>query len=186
MKKKLIAKRYAEALFAFVKNKENTMLPLYNDALVYLVQACYTNPSLFMVLSSPIVTHHEKENIIKALFKDTQSLPYFINFCTILIHADRIDCIKEIASAYQTILNQYKENCIANVTTAIPLDDEDKALLASSLTMLGKTVELNYSVEPSILGGMILAIGDIHIDASLRNELDSIREHIIKGGCYAN
>lgn len=186
MKKRLIAKRYAEALFTLVKENEPTLLDDYGDCLHVIAQACNINPLLAKVLESPIITDEKKLSILEALVQKRSTLSYCMRFYTILVEAQRIHLICEIDDSYQSLLNQHKGRCIATVATAVALDEEDKALIHTSLAKLGDIVDIVYTVEPSLLGGLLLSIGDIHIDASLRNRLNAIRDSIIRGGYYAN
>lgn len=186
MKKKLVAKRYAEALFALVIEKENSALQSYADALWCILRACDKNTMLSAVFNSPLVTEQEKLNVLYAVARRYTSLLYFINFCTLLIKTQRIHVLNEIAMCYQDLVNKYQGRVIVKIVTAYSLDEEDKYMLRTSLSSLGKQVDITYEVDPSLLGGMILTIGDLYIDASLRKELNTICTSIIKGGCYGN
>ena len=86
--------------------------------------------------------------------------------------------INDIADEYQRLVDNYRgiEGAeVAEVTTAIPLDDEDKLKLAQRLTSLvGKPVVLKPKVDPSLMGGLIIRVGDKLIDGSIRSKLLSL------------
>lgn len=188
MKKKLLAKRYAEALFALVKQSEEDKLEQYAHVLHTIAQAFTTNTTLCAVFTNPLITEEEKKNIMHALLRDASSfsLSYLINFCMLLVTTGRILYIHEIDECYQELLNLYQGKIIARITTAVALDEEGKAKIQSSLSHLGKIVDIIYEVDSSLLGGIVLTIGDIHVDASLRKELNTIYKYIVKGGHYGN
>ncbi|MDE7468757.1 MAG: ATP synthase F1 subunit delta [Desulfovibrionaceae bacterium] len=186
MKKRLVAKRYAKALFALVKDKDESHLEQYGDALHRIADACTVSSMLSTALESPLVTKQEKLNVLQALVRDASSLPYFMNFCSILVTSDRIQCISEIDESYHELLARYQDKVVAHVMTAVALDEEDRTHMQSSLSRLGTIVEIKYSVNPSLLGGMILTVGDLHVDASLRKELNLLYKSMVKGGYYGN
>ena len=87
--------------------------------------------------------------------------------------------IGDIADEYQRLVDNYRgiEGAeVAEVTTAIPLDDEDKLRLAQRLTsLLGKPIVLKPKVDSSLIGGIIIRVGDKLIDGSIRSKLVALK-----------
>ena len=90
--------------------------------------------------------------------------------------------IEDISDEYQQMLDNYRgvEGAqIAEVTTAIPLDDDDKLRLAQRITdMVGRPVVLRANVDPGVVGGIIIRVGDKLIDGSIRSKLASLRREL--------
>jgi F-type H+-transporting ATPase subunit delta len=87
-----------------------------------------------------------------------------------------MELVPEIATQFRRLLNEYRGIAVAQVTTAVPIDDRQKAVIASRLgRRLGKTVTLEERVDPSILGGVIAQVGDTVIDGSIRGRLERLR-----------
>jgi F-type H+-transporting ATPase subunit delta len=101
----------------------------------------------------------------------------------ILLDNDRIDQIDYVVIEYQRLLDEYhgiEGAQIANVTTAVKLDDNLKLEMGKKLTRIaGKPVIINSAVDPDILGGMIIRMGDKLIDGSVRSKLQSISKELV-------
>ena len=95
---------------------------------------------------------------------------------------DRLSVIDEIAEEYQKLVDNYRgiEGAeIAEVTTAIELDDKERLALAQRLTdIIGKPIVLKPKVDKSLLGGIVIRVGDKLIDGSVRNKLEALRREI--------
>ena len=86
----------------------------------------------------------------------------------------------EIAEAFRRLLNEHRGIAVAQVTTAVPIDERQKATIASRLGQrVGKTVTVETRVDPEILGGVIAQIGDNVIDGSVRGRLERLRRALI-------
>ena len=97
-------------------------------------------------------------------------------FVGLLSSNRRLFAIKEIISDYLVLLSRRREEVTAEVTSAVPLSDKQTAKLKRMLrNSMGNAVSLNTSLDPSLLGGLIIKIGSRMIDSSLRNKLQQLR-----------
>jgi F-type H+-transporting ATPase subunit delta len=125
-------------------------------------------------LTSPVVPPPRKEQALRELLPDAPQ--HVRNFLGILARRGRLELVPEIDRAFRRLLNQHRGVEVAQVTTAIPLDQAQRDLIAARLTArTGKTVTLETHVDPNILGGVVAQIGDDVIDGSVRGRLDRLR-----------
>jgi F-type H+-transporting ATPase subunit delta len=88
-----------------------------------------------------------------------------------------------IAEEYERLLNEYKGIQTARITTAVPLDDNDKQKLADNLgAMVGKKVEVKSEVDPEIIGGIIARIDGKLLDGSTRSKLIALKRELVGAG----
>jgi F-type H+-transporting ATPase subunit delta len=98
----------------------------------------------------------------------------------LLVARHRVDKIDGIVDAYETLADQAAGRVRATVTTAIPLSEADREALGRDLSKgLGKDVRLQARVDPAILGGLVLEVGDRLTDASVAARLDQVRRQVL-------
>ena len=105
-----------------------------------------------------------------------------LKLVSMLVARGRLSMIEDISDEYQQLLDNYRgvEGAeVAEITTAIPLEDEERLKLAQRITdMVGKPVVLRTNVDPGIVGGIIIRIGDKLIDGSIRSKLAALRREL--------
>ena len=165
------ALRFAEAVFAVARDMNQ--LDVWLDALER-ASLVYDNHAASLFLTSPVVPAEKKRAVLAELVPNIP--PEVVRFLAILARRDRLDLVPEIAQVYRRLLNEHRGIAVAEVTTAIPIDDQQKTVIARRLGQrLGKTVEVETRVDASILGGVIARIGDNIIDGSVRGRLERLR-----------
>jgi F-type H+-transporting ATPase subunit delta len=165
------ALRFAEAAFAVARDM-NT-LDAWLEALDQ-ASSLYDNQAAGLFLTSPVESSEKKQAVLAELLPNVSVEVQ--RFLAILAHRDRMELVPEIATQFRRLLNEYRGIAVAQVTTAVPIDDRQKAVIASRLgRRLGKTVTLEERVDPSILGGVIAQVGDTVIDGSIRGRLERLR-----------
>ncbi len=134
--------------------------------------------TLFTFLENAEVHVDDKARVLSERLGEIN--PEVLKLVAQLLAKRRLATIVDIADEYQRLLDNYRgiEGAeVAEVTTAIPLDDEDKLRLAQRITSLvGKPVVLKPKVDPSLIGGIIIKVGDKLIDGSLRSKLMALRK----------
>ena len=134
--------------------------------------------TLFAFLENPEVHIDDKAKLLSERLGEIN--PEALKLVAQLLVKRRLAAIVDIADEYQRLLDNYRGiegAAVAEVTTAIPLDDEDKLRLAQRITSLvGKPVVLKPKVDPSLIGGIIIKVGDKLIDGSLRSKLVALRK----------
>ena len=165
------ALRFAEAAFAVAQDM-NTM-DAWLEALDQ-ASSLYDNHAAGLFLTSPVEPAEKKQGVLAELLPGVSTEVQ--RFLAILAHRDRLELVPEIATQFRRLVNEHRGIAVALVTTAIPIDDRQKAVIASRLgRRLGKTVVLEERVDPSILGGVIAQVGDTVIDGSIRGRLERLR-----------
>jgi F-type H+-transporting ATPase subunit delta len=134
----------------------------------------FDNHAAASFLTSPIVPTEKKRAVLAELLPVVS--PEVRRFLEILARRDRLELVPEIAQVFRRLLNEHRGIAVAQVTTAVPIDDRQQSQIASRLGQrLGKTVTVEARVDPAILGGVIAQIGDNVIDGSVRGRLERLR-----------
>lgn len=172
----IIANRYAEALFE-LSEEENITKEIYNE-LNNVVDIVKNNKDLDNVLKSPLVAKAEKVQLIETLF-NTKINNNLKNFLKILVEKGRISSLKSIELTFKELLND-KHNIIeGTVISAIALTDEKVKELEEKLSKkYNKNVTLENKVDESILGGVLVRLGNTQIDGSVKTRLDNIKDQL--------
>ena len=132
------------------------------------------NPSLQAAFASPRVDEAEKVRVIERLFGD-QYQPVLIKFLKVMASRDRLGYVSAVRAAAETIYDEMMGRVVASVRTAVPLTDELRNQIASNLSsLMNKQVKLNETVDETLIGGMIVRIGDRVFDSSVANQLDKL------------
>lgn len=130
---------------------------------------------LATVMSSPIVKADKKLAILEEIFKGKIS-DMSNRFLKIVINHGRESSLRLIAQAFENMYLQHKGIERVSVTTAYPLSDAElKAVSEKATSYTGKQVELNQIVDESIIGGMVLRVGDKRYNGSLAHQLETLR-----------
>ena len=178
----VISKRYARALFNLGNESGMEQMERYGKSLYALSELVETSKRLRELLASPIITSDEKKNVTLSLLKEVGGGDMEKRFCELLADRGRLSLLPAIAFDYKAMLDEAKGVSQGRVTTAIELEDERKSAIVSQLeNQTGRKLELVFLVNPDILGGIILNVGDTVCDASLRAQLDNLRESIKRG-----
>lgn len=172
----IIANRYAKALFE-LSEEENITKEIYNE-LNNVVNIVKNNKDLDNVLKSPLVAKDEKVKLIEILF-NTKINNNLKNFLKILVEKGRISSLKSIQLTFKELLNDRHNIMEGTVISAIALTDEKVKELEEKLSKkYNKNVTLENKVDESILGGVLVRLGNIQIDGSVKTRLDNIKDQL--------
>ncbi|MCH5236264.1 MAG: ATP synthase F1 subunit delta [Muribaculaceae bacterium] len=174
----LIPRRYAKALYKFAKEHDKTK-DLYALS-KRVIKASQSEPTLQKVLSNPYVSNQDKENLLLAAAGEPK-IQVFDQFVKLIIEQKRVEFAYAMLLAYRDIYR--KENRISQVriTTAVKLDDERMKKLRDLVKEAFKDSELEFSetVNPELIGGFIIDVDSVRMDASLSNELEQLRQTLL-------
>jgi F-type H+-transporting ATPase subunit delta len=172
-----VARRYAQAAFEVARERGHVDRWLAElERLVGLLDG--TEAGAF--LAAPQVPFEAKQEFVEQILDDF--LPEVRNFVLLLTRRRRIRLLPRIYEEFGRLANEYRGIVVAEVTSAVPLDDADKAVIIRQLSELtGRRVILRTQVDPAILGGLIVRMGDKLIDGSLRTRLERLRETLTRG-----
>lgn len=175
-----VATRYARALADSVLDPKNQIDP--QGALAELRSfsgMLAESPELKNVLLSPAVTPARKRAVLDRF---AQSVPFsriVRNFFFVLVDHRRIDLVDEITEAFASVLDERMGVVQADVRSATPLSDGRQQELQVELSRLaGKQVRGAFSVDSSLIGGVVARIGSTVYDGSVRTQLESLRERL--------
>ncbi len=170
-----VGKVYAEALFALAE-EEHCEKAVYDD-LNAAAEMFAAHPDFTALLSVPDLGAEEKITILRNVIGDEAGITE--NFLCLLTEKRRINRIAEICSAFNAMY--YEKFSIAEVfvTTAEPLEDTQREKLTAKLSAkLSRTIRLTETVQPDILGGMIVQYGDTRMDNSLRTRMNEMSRNL--------
>ncbi|HAV10101.1 MAG TPA: hypothetical protein DCX22_00545 [Dehalococcoidia bacterium] len=106
--------------------------------------------------------------------------PSILNLVYVLISKDKLKYIDQISKEYEMLLDEYNGIRHAEVTTATPIDDAEMKSISNKLeSFIGGKVTIHARVDPALIGGTVIRIGDSLIDGSIRNRLDSLKRELI-------
>ena len=178
----IVARRYASALFALGKKSGLPELEVYSSALESLRSAMVSSPDLIRIFRNPIITVAEKSNITKMLAEKLKVDGTILNFLLLLAEKNRLDQVEAIACVYEDLLDAEKGILRGKLFTAVEIKPEEQARLVSELERQAKrTLELEFGVSPEIIGGVVLKVGDLVMDASLKAQLSILKDTIKRG-----
>jgi F-type H+-transporting ATPase subunit delta len=173
------ARRYSQAAFR-IALEEKELNRWQSD--LRKIASLVKDEALFKLLENPEVPFDNKAKVLSERLGDIN--PEALKMVSMLVTKGRLGIIDNIADEYQRLLDNYHgiEGAeVAEVTTAIPIDDEDKLRLAQRLTSLvGKPVVLKPKVDSSLIGGIIIRVGDKLIDGSIRSKLQTLKRELGK------
>lgn len=174
MKDARAALRYAKAILNLAKDsKEDGAL---NDDMHLVADTISENKELDVVLRSPVIKSAEKMKVLEATFSKKVS-NHTLGLFRLLQENKRIDMLESIAKQYAIIYDFEHHIQVAKVTTAVPItEDIEKQVLAKIKDITGDSANLENIVNPDILGGFILRVGDVQYDASISNHLNELRK----------
>jgi F-type H+-transporting ATPase subunit delta len=174
-----VARRYAEAVFEIGKD-DNTVDAWLQD--VRLIAEYFTNRQLIFILGEPNIRFDRKEAIVRDLLGD-KIRPEAMGLALTLVERGLVSLAGRIRDQFETLYNDYRGQAIAQVTSALPLDDAARASITRQLeSITGKRIILHEQEDRSLLGGVIVRVGDTLIDGSVRRRLALLRRQIAQGG----
>jgi|TARA_B110000967_G_scaffold176040_1_gene189223 F-type H+-transporting ATPase subunit delta len=174
MKDARAALRYAKAILNLAKDSK--VETAVNDDMLFIATTISENHDFEVMLRSPIVKSSDKTNVLHALFKSKVN-NITLGLFHLLQDNKRIAMLHSIAKQYSIIYDFDKRMQVAKVTTAVPLTEAIEAkVLAKILSLTGDKANLENEINPDILGGFILRVGDMQYDASISNYLNELKK----------
>ena len=176
MRAETIARNYAEALFALGERSGRTAE--YADLIDAVAAAVETAPKVQAVLMSPRVPKADKARLLAAALRDAPR--EFVLFLQALVKRGRQQLLREIADEYQALLDVKLNRVRAGVTVAREPDEVLRQSIKEALSeALGKEVLPSFSVDPEILGGAVVRVGERIYDGSIRRRMLRLRRQLL-------
>jgi F-type H+-transporting ATPase subunit delta len=172
-----IAEVYARALFEAAK--EAGSLDRVRDELGEFADALDGDRNLQTFFFSPYFSSEEKKDGIRRIVSDADERT--VNFLELLAERHRMPVIFRIRRKLDELWAEENKLLPVSVTSAVELDDELVSDIGKRIEeQAGRRVELSSSVDPDLLGGLVVRVGNMVLDASLRNRLERLRKQVIK------
>ena len=172
----VIADRYAQALFE-VGEETQTTSELYQE-LSELVDIFNENKDLYNILKSPLIGREDKKNVMQNIFKNQLSNS-MNNFLKLVIDKDRISAIENLKESYKSLLNDKNNILEGTAITAVKLSEKEIKDLEKNLSIkYNKNVTLNNIVDETILGGVLVKLGNEEIDGTVRTRLSKMKNQL--------
>ncbi|WP_435354205.1 ATP synthase F1 subunit delta [Emticicia sp. SJ17W-69] len=169
----IVAYRYAKSLFDLATEKK--VVNEVNNDMISFKTICEENRQFLVVLGNPIVRHHTKLAILKKTFEKNVH-PVTFSIFNVLTKKNRENLIYSIAEEFDKLYNQQKGIQKVTITTVTPLTKEQKLEFTKIVgDATGKQIVLEEKVNPNLIGGYILSIGDTQIDTSVRKKLNELK-----------
>lgn len=170
----VVAKRYAKALFQLAQ--EQSLVAEVESKLTQIVSVIENDAKVRAFLSAPNITLAAKIGALKSGFDDKAS-SFVLNTVSLLIERGREGEIASVLEAYLKVAGEALGRADAFVTSSKPLSEEEKKKLADKFgALLGKSVRVTNVVNPELLGGVTVRVGDTLYDGSLRGKLDRLNK----------
>ena len=174
----LVAERYATALFDLALEKR-AVEEVYQDSLV-VSKTCENSRDLQLLLDSPIVNSGKKLTIVEEVFGKSVH-PITMTYLRIMVRKNREALIPHIALKMVELYNEYKNILIVHFKSPVLPDTSTKAQVEKLMkAYTSSDIELHTEIDASLIGGFILSWNDKQYDASIRREIEEMRNAIAK------
>lgn len=173
MKNLKLANRYAKALFEFAG--ERNQIEIVNQDLNLVKVTLKENRQLQAILNSPVIEPTKKHAIFTALFQGHLSQTTF-TFLDVIIRKKREPALKTICEEFTKYYNDYHHIRVVTITTARPMSAELREKIRNLLAEeTHYTIDLEETVRPDIIGGIIVKMGDFYFDAGILSKINKLR-----------
>ena len=174
---KLVSKVYGDALFE--ATKEANKLDVVYEEVQQLLVILKENAELQKMLESPKIIREDKENVIETVFRGRIS-DEIVELIKLMIAKGRVDSVEAVFQYFIGLVKEEKKIGIAYVTSAMEVTDKQKKEIEKKLleTTKYESFEMNYDVDESLIGGMVIRIGDRVVDSSIKTKLYDLAKNL--------
>jgi ATP synthase F1 delta subunit len=170
-----IAQVYARALFEVATEQDS--LDEIHEQLNAFADAMHENRQLTTFFFSPYFSVEEKKDGLERSVQGAD--PAFANFLQALIERQRMPVIFRIRTDFETLWDDARKLLPVRITSAVTLDADTVKRLGDRIgQQTGKQTEISTDVDPDILGGVVLRVGNVILDASIKNRLEQLRKQV--------
>lgn len=174
MRDRRVAGRYAEALLRTAKPAGT--LAACAESYAGMLEVMAANHDLVIFLDSPQVSEREKKDLLQRVLGPRLE-PVLLDFFNLLLDRNRIELLRDIGEVFAELVEADQGLVRARVVTAIALPADLEAKLRDKLAQVtGKNVVLEKKVDPAVIGGVCVTLGDRIIDGTVRTNLDRLRK----------
>jgi F-type H+-transporting ATPase subunit delta len=172
-----IARVYARSLFEVAK--EQSTLDVVREQLGQFAEALDGNRELAIFFFSPYFSTQEKKDGLGRVLSGAD--PAVANFLELLIENHRMPAIFRVRRELESLWEQENQLLPVTITSAVQLDEATVNSIGEAIgKQTGQTVQLTSKVDPDVLGGLIVRVGNSILDASIRNRLENLRRSVAR------
>jgi F-type H+-transporting ATPase subunit delta len=173
-----LAQVYARSLFEVAR--EQGKLEQLREQLGQFADALDEHRELAVFFFSPYFSIKEKQEALARVLQDAD--PILLNFLSLLIEKHRMPVIFRVRQEFERLWQEEHKTLPVEITSAIELDQATTENLGRQIgERAGRNVTLATRVDPDILGGLVVRVGNSILDASIRNRLEQLRRHVAQG-----
>lgn len=170
-----MAGRYAGALFELALEEKAT--DAVRQELDQFDALIAESPDLNRLVRSPVFGADEQLKALNAILAKAGVSGITANFLRVITTNRRLFAVRDMIRAYRALVAKNKGEVVAQVTVAEPLSDQNKEALKGALKSVtgGKDIDMDVTIDPAIIGGLVVKVGSRMVDTSLRTKLNSIK-----------
>ena len=167
-----IGEPYAQALMSLAQ--QHNLTDRFGETFRSLETLLAESPEFKDFVLNPVIKNEDKKSVLKRVMGDAN--PYLINFMMLLVDKRRIIFLEPIVQQYLNLLRKLNQTVLAEVTSATELNERQKQSIIEKVKAIAEArdVELKTTIDPELIGGVIIKVGSKVIDASLRGQLRRI------------
>ena len=184
MTNQIVARRYAQALYEEAEREQR--VERIDEDMALIRESLEDSRDLVLFFESPIISRKKKQDVVQALF-EARVQPMTMNFLRLLIEKKREDLFPDVVHAYRALRDEQLGVVVAHARTAFPLSSEEQARLEQALERkAGSRIRLTVEQDAGLVGGLVVRIGDMVYDGSVRHQLATLRERMETGSFAGN
>jgi len=178
-----VAKVYAEALLDAADSAGQT--DTITEELDSLIQDVFrANPQFEAFLASGAIGRKHKDEVLRSVFAERVS-PMFLNFLLVLSTHERLELLRAVHDAFHALRDERAHRIRVQVRAAVPLTEDQRQRLVTELRdSFHLEPILQEVVDPAILGGLVIRVGDWLYDASVRTRIETFRKELIESSSH--
>lgn len=178
---KLVSKTYGEALFEIAMESGEDKAQELMEEILGVNAVLQQNPEFDELMKHPGIPKQEKQQVLENVFKGRIS-EELEGFLEVIISKERYRDLPDIFSYFVERVKETRKIGVAYVTTAVELTASQKSAVEARLleTTVYRTMEMHYSVDAGLIGGMIIRINDRVVDSSIRTKLDGLKKQLLQ------
>lgn len=168
---------YAQAFLGALDNDTQRIGEAVEEFDSFLTACCDANPPFEKILGSKLVPAEEKMGILDRVL--VGGSPLFVNFLKVVAKHERLDCLRAIYRQMYLMYEKMINRLPIEITTAVDISGEQAQIIGQSLkAKIGGDPIIQQKVDPSLIGGVVVRVGDTVYDGSVRTQLNKVREKI--------
>ncbi len=177
MKSTKVATRYAKALLELAVEQKN--LDSVTGDMNFLYEVAAESRDFELLIASPIVNADKKIAIFEAIFDQFEELSMM--FVKLITKNGRESLLPQIASEFSMQVKAHKGIVPVTLTSVKPLNDATRAMIMGKLEgIITGTLEVKEEIDESLIGGFVVRMGDVQIDASVASQFNNLKQHLTR------